>query len=136
MTKKHYHTKGESAAVVVCALSSLHQVPATKRSILSRAIKVVRNIKVLTKTALVVDPATLLSRTSHHQQTVTARVTFIRKPYYSSLLSSLGTPGVAIVSHIYAHSSARCKTLDGTGTGRTAQCCDNSTSRGRLCTQC
>ena len=77
-----------------CSLSSLHQLPATKRSILSRAIKEVRNIKVLTKTALVADPAALLSRTSHHQQTVTARRTSTRKSYYSSL-------GVAIVLHTH-----------------------------------
>ena len=70
-------------------------------TLLSQAIKEVRNIKVLTKTALVADPATLLSPTSHHQQTVTARGTSIRKPYYSSLLSSLGTPAVAIVSHTH-----------------------------------
>ena len=44
-----------------CSLSSLHELPATKRSILSRAIEEVRNIKVLTKTALVADPAILLS---------------------------------------------------------------------------
>ena len=90
-----------------CSLSSLHQLPATKRSILSRAIKEVRNIKVLTKTALVADPAALLSPTSHHQQTVTARRTSIRKPYYSSLLSSLGTPAVAIVSHAYTNEYRR-----------------------------
>ena len=82
-----------------CSLSSLHQVPATKRSILSRAIKEVRNIKALIKTAP--DPAAFLSPTSHQQQTVTAIRTSIREPYYISLLSSLGTPGVAIVSHTH-----------------------------------
>ena len=55
----------------------------------------------LTKTALVADPAALLSPTRHHQQTVTARRTSIRKPYYNSLLSSLGTPADAIVSHTH-----------------------------------
>ena len=100
MTKKNIIIRKEG--LQRCSLSSLHQLPGTKRSILSPPIKEVRNIKVLTKTALVADPATLLSPTSHHQQTDMARgTTSTRKLHYSSLLSLLGTPGDVIVSHTH-----------------------------------
>ena len=70
-TKKHYHTKGESAAEVVhypCCTSYLQQ----KRSTISPPIRAVRNEKGLTKSALAADPDALLS-SSHHRSRRTRR---------------------------------------------------------------
>ena len=118
MTQKTLPYKGRVCSSGRCSLSSLHQLPTTKISILSPPIKEVSNIKVFTKTALIADPTALRSLTSHHQQTDMARrATSTRKPY-RSLLSSMGTPGHAIVSH--AETAAQ------VGSGRALVCANSN----------
>ena len=68
-----------------CSLSSLDQLPAIKRSILSSPFKEVRNIKALTKSALVADPNASLIPRQHHQPTDTStKKTCTGTPHFSS----------------------------------------------------
>ena len=76
-----------------------------EKSILSPPIREVRNEKELTKSASAIDPAVLLSPTSHHHPINTTRgTTSTRTPYGSSRchrweMSRRREPGDAIVYH-------------------------------------
>ena len=113
-----------------------------KRKELSAHPSEVRNEKELTKSASVMDPAVLLSPTSHYPMNTTTGMTSTRTPYFSSrrhrwAMSRRREPGDAIVYHA---DHADCTARTQSQTQVVAHCavrtqpsygCGNSISRAR-----